>query len=68
MFRWKPFISDNTSVEALFIRDVSVENHTGRAMPLLVNHGHIKNMSFTQIRSDGEEILVNKGTIEELQI
>lgn len=59
-------IGSNTVVRLLSIDTLSVENHTGAHMPVIVNHGEVNRAFIGQIDGFGEEILQNEGVIRQL--
>lgn len=50
------FVSSGTVIENLSLSNIVTENHTGKPMPLLVNHGEIQNLKLTNIVTGGDEV------------
>ncbi len=60
-------IGAHTTVKSLTLDCITSENHTGSAMPLIVNNGSIERLTLRDIDSGEDELLVSKGTVGELK-
>ncbi len=52
-------------IESICLRDVTMENHTTKPIPLILNIGHVKKLLLSDVRYDGV-ILENEGIIEKV--
>jgi hypothetical protein len=59
-------VGKGATVERLTLRDISTQNETGHTMPLLANHGHIRNLTVTNVESGNDPMLVNFGRIDHM--
>ncbi len=61
-------VGEDTPVENLILRDITVENHTGEPFPVFRNWGKVKHLHLEDIRTDGDEIWCNtpSGSVEEV--
>lgn len=50
-------------VDRMILSDITVENHTGKPMPLLYNTGTINYLSTRDLDSGCDTVIVNEGTI-----
>ncbi len=57
------FVGPECEIDNLILSNVTIENHTGKPMPLLHNEGIIKKASFSGLVTDGDEIIVGSGKI-----
>ena len=59
-------VGKNTSIQRLILDDVTTENRTGSPMPLLHNEGSIRLLSLRHVYAEGDEVIENLGSIEEI--
>lgn len=50
-------------IDNMIVDNVSFENHTNEPMPLFDNNGIIKELITYNLRTDGDDIIVNNGKI-----
>ena len=60
------YLGKGHPIDTVIINDVTVENYTGKPMPVVVNEGQVKNLQLTNIRAGEDEVLVGNGTVENL--
>ncbi len=60
------YLGHNACAESISISRVSVENKTGKKMPMFVNNGSIKELYLSKIQTCGDDALVNYGEIKRI--
>jgi hypothetical protein len=59
-------VNENAEIDYMVIDNVSHENYTGEPIPLFRNRGYIKKLRVSNLRTDGDECIVNEREIQEL--
>ena len=54
-------------VDRLILENVTMENHTGAPMPMLLNLGAVRYLSARNLDSGADETIVNQGSIEKME-
>ena len=61
-------IGENCTVDRMIAENMTMKNFTGEPMPLMQNFGSIRHLSVKEMDSDGDECLVNDGSIGTLRL
>ena len=59
-------VNNNAEIDYMVIDNVSTENYTGEPIPLFRNRGFIKTLHVSNLRTDGDECIVNECEIKNL--
>ena len=57
-------VDQGAQVRRMILNDITVENYTGKPMPLLYNKGDIGYLSTCDLDAGEDEVIVNEGPIQ----